>query len=182
MHEAELVIRDALPGDLLRTAEIFYKADTTIWGREIPVDSEKTLPRYRGKMIREFNHVAGLRTHGDPLAAFRVASLGDLIVGYTAMFTMPGQEPDQKENYGQLDNIYVDPDYWHRGIGRALVNDALEILKKGGATKAVLLSEKHNTAAHAFYGSTGWKNSGAILPRVHWRLADGIVFEHELKK
>jgi ribosomal protein S18 acetylase RimI-like enzyme len=61
---------------------------------------------------------------------------------------------------GELYAIYLDPDAWGKGIGRALMDAAVKILTDGGYTEAVLWVLGTNARARRFYEIAGWRPDG----------------------
>jgi len=56
-----------------------------------------------------------------------------------------------------VEDVVVDQNYRRWGIGRALVNEAIEWARKMGASKVDLTSSMEKEAAHAFYESLGFE-------------------------
>lgn len=63
---------------------------------------------------------------------------------------------NEKKKLGLVENVYVDPEYRHKGYAKALLEDAKERLKKMGATKLHLMTD-HRSAAYAFWEKQGFK-------------------------
>lgn len=64
---------------------------------------------------------------------------------------------------GYLQRLAVRPDHLRRGIGTALVVDALEWLRRGGATLALVNTQEQNEAALALYLACGFAMEPAGL-------------------
>jgi len=62
---------------------------------------------------------------------------------------------------GELDGLFVEPDLWGRGIGRALINAAT----KEARSKGLALSVIANPSARRFYESCGFTIEGAEQTR-----------------
>jgi GNAT superfamily N-acetyltransferase len=73
--------------------------------------------------------------------------------------TMPSREPDLKD-YGELCALYVDPEYWGRGIGVGLVSDARAHLLAHGFRNALLWILAGNLRAARFYQIDHWAPDG----------------------
>lgn len=56
---------------------------------------------------------------------------------------------------GVIHNLFIDPGWRKRGIGSALLREALGLLR-GGARPAELACAARNAAARAFYERNGW--------------------------
>ena len=62
---------------------------------------------------------------------------------------------------GELWGIYIDPNYWRRGIGGKLVLEAEKMLKARGFREIVLWVLEANQAARDFYEAQGFHLDGA---------------------
>jgi GNAT superfamily N-acetyltransferase len=84
-----------------------------------------------------------------------VAEEDGRIVGFAT--TCPSYDPEN--HYGELRGLYVDPDSWSSGIGRALLEQAeAELALTWG--EAVLWTLTDNPRARRFYESAGWHFDG----------------------
>ncbi len=61
---------------------------------------------------------------------------------------------------GIVEDVVVEPGYRRRGVGRAMMEHALEICRQKGCYKMMLSSNLHRTGAHAFYESLGFEKHG----------------------
>jgi GNAT superfamily N-acetyltransferase len=78
---------------------------------------------------------------------------------------------------GELYGIYVHPDWWNRGVGRILINDARERLVNLGFHEAVLWVLVGNERAERFYDIDGWRPDGQRrLAEVHGITVDEIRY------
>ncbi|MBD2464149.1 GNAT family N-acetyltransferase [Oscillatoria sp. FACHB-1407] len=59
-----------------------------------------------------------------------------------------------------LDSVTVHPDYRNQGIGKAMMQKALQLSKEAGCYKVTLSSNVKRDRAHAFYESLGFKQHG----------------------
>jgi GNAT superfamily N-acetyltransferase len=73
-----------------------------------------------------------------------VAELDGIIIGFAAVVA------------GELDGLFVEPDLWGRGIGRALVDAAAHEARKRGLSLRVIA----NPSAQYFYESCGFSMEG----------------------
>jgi GNAT superfamily N-acetyltransferase len=62
---------------------------------------------------------------------------------------------------GELDGLFVEPDLWGRGIGRALIDDAAHQARRKGLTLTVIA----NPSARRFYESCGFTIEGETKTR-----------------
>jgi GNAT superfamily N-acetyltransferase len=60
-----------------------------------------------------------------------------------------------------LDGLYVLPEWWSRGIGRALHDEVLARQRAGGSTTCHLWVLEHNDRARRFYERLGWHEDGS---------------------
>lgn len=97
--------------------------------------------------------VAALRRSGK-LAVSRVATHGEAVVGHVAASSVTINDKDV--NWYGLGPVSVRPSYQRRGIGSALVMDALLVLSSGGAAGCVVLGDP------AFYERFGFKSNHAL--------------------
>lgn len=59
---------------------------------------------------------------------------------------------------GLIYHLGVLPDYQGKGIGRLLVGECVELLRKAGMTRALILVAQSNPDAHAFWLRNGWED------------------------
>jgi GNAT superfamily N-acetyltransferase len=83
-----------------------------------------------------------------------VAEEGGALLGFATIG--PSAEP---ERYGELHGLYVDPDAWSRGIGRALLERA-EAELAANWHEAVLWTLEDNPRTRRFYEAAGWRADG----------------------
>jgi ribosomal protein S18 acetylase RimI-like enzyme len=65
---------------------------------------------------------------------------------------------------GHLSRLYVQPELWGRGIGRALHDRCIGHLRDGGFELASLWVLEANPRARSWYERLGWKITGARKP------------------
>ena len=73
-----------------------------------------------------------------------VAEVGDSIAGFAAVIG------------GELDGLFVEPELWRKGIGKALVNAATLLARRRGLSLSVIA----NSAARGFYEKCGFTVEG----------------------
>ena len=64
-------------------------------------------------------------------------------------------------NTGEIERIYLDPQYWGQGIGHPLMEFAVKALRERGQSAAVLWVLEKNTLARRFYAKCGFHADGA---------------------
>ncbi len=75
-----------------------------------------------------------------------VAEVGAAVMGFAAI--LPREDGDS-----ELDALFVEPDAWRQGIGRALVEHCCHAAMAAGSTSLHVLGNSH---AEAFYRSCGF--------------------------
>lgn len=66
----------------------------------------------------------------------------------------------EEEGVGELYTIYVDPERWGAGAGRALIEQAEASLAAAGFAEAMLWVLEGNERAERFYRAAGWRRDG----------------------
>lgn len=61
---------------------------------------------------------------------------------------------------GEVTRLYTDPRGWGRGAGSALLERALDALRRAGCRRAWLNTEERNERAAGFYLARGWRIEG----------------------
>jgi GNAT superfamily N-acetyltransferase len=89
----------------------------------------------------------------------QVAVEGDSVVGWVSLGA--SRDPDRSPATGELRALFVHPDHWERGVGRALVHHVLEALPRLGHDEVTLWSFAANDRANRLYGSAGFGRDGA---------------------
>lgn len=127
-----LVIRDASPEDLTALRDIFRRSSLSN-----PGDRSALLAH---PDALEFSPPA------DSDGRSRVAIAEDgRVVGFAT--------PVIARGVIELEDLFVDPDWMGRGVGRALVADVVEIARNGGIRSIEVTANPH---AMAFYERTGF--------------------------
>jgi GNAT superfamily N-acetyltransferase len=89
-----------------------------------------------------------------------VAEHDDRIIGLVDFGS--ARDPDAVPGLtGGILAIYVDPNHWHEGIGRGLLEAALLELKSAGFSEATLWVLDSNSRARIFYEQAGFSVDGA---------------------
>jgi GNAT superfamily N-acetyltransferase len=69
--------------------------------------------------------------------------------------------PSDEEPVGEVYRLFVLPERWGTGVGRALMERALEQLRAAGFAEATLWVHQDNPRARRFYEAGGWRLDGA---------------------
>jgi GNAT superfamily N-acetyltransferase len=79
----------------------------------------------------------------------RVAIVDDRIVGFATVVAAG--------RVGELEDLFVDPDWMRRGVGRALVVDAIDRARDQGLSRVNVIANEH---ALVFYKNVGFVYDG----------------------
>ena len=119
------------------------------------------------RLLHDFNTEFGEETPGAAALAERVA---DFIEKEQAVFLLAGDGPDgiAQMRYlpslwtarldAYLEELYVVPSLRGGGIGRALLESAMDTARAAGASRMDLNTGETDTAARALYESAGFTN------------------------
>jgi ribosomal protein S18 acetylase RimI-like enzyme len=85
----------------------------------------------------------------------------DGVIGY--VHVSPSRDPDTDPlTVGEVQAIYLLPEYWGQGIGKMLMNAGLRRLAEAGYREADLWVLETNHRARRFYEATGWHPDGTV--------------------
>jgi GNAT superfamily N-acetyltransferase len=87
-----------------------------------------------------------------------VAEADGRIVGFAGT-ALPTAD-DLPAGTAELEMIYLLPETWHRGVGRALLRAAVDDLAERGFGTAILWVFTANDRARRFYEANGWRADG----------------------
>jgi [ribosomal protein S18]-alanine N-acetyltransferase len=98
---------------------------------------------------------------------FLVAEAAGGVAGYVVAHDAAGE--------GEILNLAVAPAGLRRGIGRALVQEALAVLAGRGVSEVFLEVREANGAARALYGSLGFREVGRRARYYRRPVEDAVV-------
>ena len=113
----------------------------------------------------------GLRRPVDDAFTY-VGEIDGAFAGY-CFVAAPARDADSGAQVAELVAMYVDPAYWRRGIGHALMQAALDRLAGLPYSEAVLWTFAENERAVAFYERHGWRRDGG--EKIHARSGEPAV-------
>jgi ribosomal protein S18 acetylase RimI-like enzyme len=146
-----MLLRPAQPADAMAVARVHVRSWQSGYRGLLPdqfLDALKPEDRARRYTFGS----------SDPkVPATILASDAGVICGFAT--TGPARDTDVPD-YGELWALYVDPDYWGRGIGAALTSAARAQLMACGFPGAVLWVLADNARAERFYRLDGWTPDG----------------------
>lgn len=79
--------------------------------------------------------------------------------GATVGVVLAGPDPVEPTS-GHVARLYVSPDSWGQGIGRALYEAAIEHLRENAFAQATLWVLERNERARSWYERLGWRPTG----------------------
>jgi ribosomal protein S18 acetylase RimI-like enzyme len=88
----------------------------------------------------------------------------DGLLGFASLCACRADVPDAA-SIGELSSVYLLPQAWGRGVGRALITRTLETLSTARYESAMLWVLQDNTRAIAFYEALEWTANGAVQDR-----------------
>jgi ribosomal protein S18 acetylase RimI-like enzyme len=89
-----------------------------------------------------------------------VAEVGPTVVGYSHVG--PNRDIDAAPHTGELYSLYLHPDWWGAGFGRAVHDAALVRLAENGYGLATLWMLRTNQRARRFYERQGWSQVAGV--------------------
>ncbi|MGH2963943.1 MAG: GNAT family N-acetyltransferase [Solirubrobacterales bacterium] len=92
-----------------------------------------------------------------------VAELDGRVMGYLVFG--PSRDRDAPARVGEVWALYVHPEAWRCGLGRALVGHALAELREAGCDVVTLWTLADSPSARAFYEACGFVHDGASQRR-----------------
>jgi GNAT superfamily N-acetyltransferase len=92
-----------------------------------------------------------------------LAEIDGLAVGFLSLWLFPVIcAPDP---YAEVAELFVEEAYRRRGVGRALLEEAIEIARSEGAAELKVVTGFRNTAAQQLYYAVGFHNLALQLCR-----------------
>jgi GNAT superfamily N-acetyltransferase len=102
---------------------------------------------------------ARLEGRVDDGAAILVAELDGAIAGF--VLHGPCRDDDAEAKTAEIWALYVDPCRWRAGVGRALVDAALDDLRRGGFAESTVWTLADSPRNLRFYEALGFELDGA---------------------
>jgi GNAT superfamily N-acetyltransferase len=153
-NRPNLLIRPAAPADARAIAEIGVAGWRAAYAGILPRDFLAGL----SVTAREIGWRAMLEADEAGSAPCWMAERDGVPVGYVA--SGPPRDDDVPLPAAEIYAIYVAPDAWREGIGRALLATAVEHWRCREATILVLWALEANGAGRAFYEALRWRSDG----------------------
>jgi len=103
--------------------------------------------------------------HATPRSRFRVACVNSRVVGYHVAGVA--------RRLGYLQRLAVHPDFHGRGIGTALVGDALSWCRRRGCESVLVNTQEINQRAHSLYRHLGFTDEPTGLAVLDYTFREG---------
>lgn len=157
-----MLLREAHPADAAAVADVHVRSWQVGYRGLLPDQYLDTLQAEDRAQHYRFGDP-------DPLQPTTVVALErGTICGFATTGPSRG---DDHDDAGELFALYVDPDRWGRGIGRALLAEARALMARQGFEQAVLWVLLGNERAERFYHIDGWAPNGRKRQDTVWGLA-----------
>lgn len=148
-------VRDAIIDDARRIAEVHVRSWQAAYRGQLPDDYLASLSvDQRESVWREI-----LGTSAWPASGALVVTRDANVVGFAHLG--PSRDADSLPLTGELTAIYLAPEVWGQGGGRALIRRAVDRLREATFTSATLWVLDSNSRARRFYEAGGWLPDGA---------------------
>ena len=96
-----------------------------------------------------------------PRSGVLLAENEDCVAGF-AHFRPARDEDEDPSLIAEITAIYLVPEVWGTGTGRALMTSSLNVLAHAGYREATLWVLNTNARARRFYESAGWRPDGTV--------------------
>jgi GNAT superfamily N-acetyltransferase len=164
------VVRDARPDDAGAIARVHTRSWQVGYAHAFPAEALAGI-----SVDRRAEHWRRWLTQPPvPPVAVLVAEVEGEVCGFASV----GRSREE-DGVAELFAIYVDPDQWGAGLGRALISEAERRLRDAGFSEAMLWVLEDNPRARRFYEAAGWTHDGGIKEEAH---LDTVVSEARYRK
>lgn len=89
-----------------------------------------------------------------------VITHGDIIVGHSCA---RAAADEAMSGWGEVWTLYVLPEYWGKGFGKALLQNSVDWLMEQGYERVYLWALETNTRARRFYEKQGFRENGDTM-------------------
>lgn len=167
-----MILRPAQPSDAMNVARVHVRSWQAAYRTLLPDDFlDRLRPEDRAARY-DFATT-------DPLRPWTVVAeeVGS-IIGFAT--TMPSRDADAPR-HGEVCALYVDPECWGKGIGKALISAARARLVEQGFQRAILWMLVGNSHADRFYRKDDWMSDGKRRTDNIWGITiEEIRYHREL--
>jgi GNAT superfamily N-acetyltransferase len=141
---SEFAVRRAFSEDAQAIGAVFDAAVRASWTL---LDDVAQRPMFSAKDWDQL-----VTDHAPPNALFVATDAGHGVIGYAAVHT----------EAGEMFLLFVHPAHTGRGVRRALLDAAHDVLRAAGHTEAFLFTEERNTRGRAVYAAAGYRPDGTV--------------------
>ncbi len=151
MAKLNIQIRRASAGDAPGIARVHVSSWQSAYRGQIPddvldsLDESKRAARWL-ELISQPGHVLHVAIHNGN------------VVGFCSLIR--SSDPGSATDTGEIAAIYVDPEYWRSGVGRALLDASLEVARSTGYRVITLWVLASNASGRLFYERQGFAADG----------------------
>jgi ribosomal protein S18 acetylase RimI-like enzyme len=157
MHE-NIMLRRATPGDCDILAELGERTFRQTFVEDFAIAyPAEDLAAFVAKSYTSQAFAAKL---ADPAQALWIALAGDTPVGYANAGPCSLPHPEAERRHGELYRLYLAKDHQGSGVGRLLMESALDWLDRQGPGPVWLGVWSGNLKAQAFYARYGFEKVG----------------------
>lgn len=156
---ASFVIRSALAADraqLGRLGAQMVAVHHAFDPRRFIAPTPETPDAYGGFLVRQI---------GRAEAVLRVAATGDMVLGYVYAGVEGSDYMALRGPAGVIYDLIVAPGHRRRGIGRALLEDAMAALGPHGLPRLVLFTAERNSEAQGLFAAAGFHRTMVEMTR-----------------
>ncbi len=149
-------VRPATPDDAAAIAAVHVRAWQVAYRGVVPdaILDRLSIQQRRTTWRQLLEHGHGALT--------LVAERGGDVVGFCSIAT-PSRDDDAGEATCEVGAIYVEPSVWRAGVGAALLETALDIVRNSDWREVTLWVFAANASARVFYESFGFAPDGAEM-------------------
>ncbi len=153
--QSDVHIRSASPSDAPSIARLHVESFASTYDH-LP-ETRRAAGEHEGEWVTVWSRRLGVASDGHTTL---VATIGQHLVGFVYCGPSPDPDDDPRQ-VGQILSIHVDPASTGRGVGRALMAEAIRTMRSDGHRTASLWVVDTNTRAKDFYERLGWQHDGA---------------------
>jgi GNAT superfamily N-acetyltransferase len=148
MFDAGLGLRKATVMDLPLLNQLYAEMDSDLAGNHAPLLAEEVIAEVWQQMqLLPDYHIYLLEQEAQ-------------VVGTFSLLLLPTMMHRGFHRSALLDSVMVRASFRSQGIGKAMMQQALEIAREAGCYKVMLSSNLVRERAHQFYESLGFKQHG----------------------
>jgi GNAT superfamily N-acetyltransferase len=155
-----MLLRPAEPADAMAVAIVHVRAWQVAYRDLLPADY---LARLQPE-DRASRYTFGGTDARQPMTTVALDDAGT-VRGFVTTCAAGDQDVP---GYGEVAAIHVDPDWWGRGVGQALLASARAYLLDSGFRRALLWVLVGNVRAERFYEQDGWAPDGTRRTDTVW--------------